>query len=260
MTEHIEEGRLQAWLDGELPTGERGAVAAHLASCSACRAVHRELEAVQADTTEALGMLDVRAPDVDGALWEVRRRRARRRSGGHRRGMAAAAAVVLLVGGGAALAMPGSPLRSWIDAGSDPGSPSAPVPEVRTEADEGAALGVTVDLLDGSIEVAFLEAPPGMVLEVEPTSERRAGVFAPPASRFRTAPGRVEVRVSGPGEILRVRVPSSARGAEIRVNGEVVARVRDGDLILPTGAARDTLDARVRVRIPGSDSPPMGDG
>jgi predicted anti-sigma-YlaC factor YlaD len=248
MNQHVEEGRLQAWLDGELLGEEDASVAAHLEGCPVCRDAVRELEALGAAASAAISLLEVPAPDLDAALWEVRRRGARSRSAGHRERLAAAAVVVLLLGAGAAVAMPGSPLRNWLEAPAGPEVASFPVGE--TPEAPSSALGVTVDLLDGSITVAFHQVPEAMVLELEPVEEGRAGVYAPAASRFRTAPGRVEVTVSGPGDVLRVRIPATTHRAEIRVDDRVVARVVDGDLLLPGAAGRSALDARIRVSLP----------
>lgn len=256
MNGHIEEGALQAWLDGELSPGEARATRDHLEGCSLCREYLEELEALAEGASRALSLLEPPAPDLNAALWEVRRRRARRRSAGHRRGLAAAAVVVLLLGAGAAVALPGSPFRSWIEMRSSGEMAPAALDGTAAEDTPLSTLGVTVDLLEGAIDVVFQGVPPGMVLELEPVKEDRVGVYAPPASRFRTAPGRVEVTVNGAGEVLRVRVPEGAARAEIRVNHEVVARVVEGDLVLPGAASRSALEGRIRVRLSEGDLPP----
>jgi hypothetical protein len=256
MNEHIDQGRLQAWLDGELPPPDATSVSNHLEGCPVCRDAVRELEALEAAASGAISLLEPPSPDVEAALWDVRRRRARARAAGHRQRLGAAAVVVLLLGAGAAVAMPGSPVRGWIEGRSEAELPSAPSDGSETAA--AAALGVTVDLLDGAIVVVFHDAPEGMVLELEPVGETRVGVYAPAASRFRTAPGRVEVTVSGPGDLLRVRIPDSARWAEIRVHDRVVARVADGDLVLPAAAGESAFDTRIRVDLTRNGSPPGG--
>jgi hypothetical protein len=256
MNEHMDQGRLQAWLDGELPPPDATSVSNHLEGCAVCRDAVRELEALEAAASGAISLLDPPSPDLEAALWDVRRRRARTRAAGHRQRLGAAAVVVLLLGAGAAVAMPGSPLRGWIEGLFEAEVASAPSPAIETASP--SALGVTVDLMDGSIVVVFHDAPEGMVLELEPVGEGRAGVYAPAASRFRTAPGRVEVTVSGPGDLLRVRIPDSARHAEIRVHDRVVARVSDGDLLLPGAAGESAFDTRIRVGLPRNGSPPGG--
>jgi hypothetical protein len=258
MKEHPEIGRLQAHLDGELSPVEARELSRHLEGCSDCREALGGLETLARDTARALASLGPGEPDLAPALQEVRRRGGRRRVGRSRQGLAAAAAVVLLLGAGAAAAMPGSPLRAWLDArfGPDEAVPAAAEPLAeRGEVTGAAALGVTVDLAQGELQVVFRGVPEGMDLEVEPTREARAGVFAPSESRFSTAPGRVEVEVRGAGDVLRVRIPESARLAEVRVDDTVVARVQDGDVVLPGRAAGEALDARIRIRIPSSGNP-----
>jgi len=49
---HVDEGMLHAYLDGELPAGERSALEAHVAQCEACRArVHEERALVERAST-----------------------------------------------------------------------------------------------------------------------------------------------------------------------------------------------------------------
>jgi hypothetical protein len=256
MNEHMDPGRLQAWLDGELPPADETSVSNHLKGCPVCRDAVRDLEALGAAASGAISLLDPPSPDLEAALWEVRRRRARARATSHRQRLGAAAVVVLLLGAGAAVAMPGSPLRSWIEGVSE--AEMAPAPSHGTETATTSALGVTVDLLNGSIVVIFHDVPEGMVLELEPVAEGRTGVYAPAASRFRTAPGRVEVTVSGPGDVLRVRIPDNAREAEIRVHDRVVARVAEGNLVLAGAASESVFDTRVRVVLSRNGPAPDG--
>ena len=258
MKKHPDTGRLQAHLDGELSPDEARELSRHLESCPECRKALADLESLARDTVRALAVLGPQATDLDTALQEVRRRGGRRRIGRSRQGLAAAAAVVLLLGAGAAAAMPGSPIRAWLDArfGTDEAVPeAAESPAEEVEVTGAAALGVTVDLAQGQLQVVFRGVPEGMHLEVEPTREARAGVFAPSESRFSTAPGRVEVEVRGVGDVLRVRIPERARLAEVRVDDTVVARVQDGDVVLPGRAAGEALDTRIRIRVPPSGNP-----
>jgi len=253
MTQHMDEGRLQAHLDGELSPGDQEVVRDHLRACPQCRESLRELEVLADRTARAIARLDPPTPDVDVALWDVRRRRARRRSGGRRRGLTAAAAVILLVAAGAAAAVPGSPLRSWIDARLTPADPPVPTvaaPDETVEVADDSALGVTVDLRDGSVRVSFRGVREGMILELEPTREDRVGVFGPAESQFRTASGRVDVDVRGPGQVLRVQIPEGAHVAEVWAEDVMVARIEEGRVALPGRAAERALDGRIRIELP----------
>jgi hypothetical protein len=77
--------------------------------------------------------------------------------------------IVLLVGSGAAAAVPGSPLRAWIEEQLRPDD--APVPTVLEAPEEPAAerpgeAGVVVSLLEGAVTVSFRDVPEGAWLEV----------------------------------------------------------------------------------------------
>jgi anti-sigma factor RsiW len=59
---HLEEGRLRALLDEELPEAEAQEIRAHLGSCLACDSAVRRAEETQVLTTALLGSIDVPAP------------------------------------------------------------------------------------------------------------------------------------------------------------------------------------------------------
>lgn len=251
MSGHLEEGRLQAYLDGELADARE--VEAHLDACPECRARVEELHRLGERADRALARLETGRPDVEAALWEVRRRRAARRAGAHRRRLAAAAVVVLTLGAGAAAAMPGSPIRGWIEAWLAP--TEEPVPAAVPAVDPAAVpedAGVLVDLVDGAVTVRFHGVPAGALLEVRFVEGARAGVYAPSAARFETAAGRVDVHLEGDGDVLRVELPRDAARAEVLVEGESVFRWAEGRTILPGPHPAETLEDGVRLRISGN--------
>lgn len=61
---HVDDGQLNALLDGELPLGEAHAVEAHLASCALCA---KRLEEARQFLSEAADLLDVLAPNLQAA-------------------------------------------------------------------------------------------------------------------------------------------------------------------------------------------------
>lgn len=65
MDPHVDDGRLNALLDGELDAAERGAVETHLAGCAECRARYEEARRFLAGAADLLGYLD--APSVAAA-------------------------------------------------------------------------------------------------------------------------------------------------------------------------------------------------
>ena len=92
---HVDEGTLHAYLDGELPSGERVALESHLAQCATCRAQLAEERALLERSTTLLGS----ARPLERALPPFEQlRRASRRPWYLRTGFAWAASLVLAVG------------------------------------------------------------------------------------------------------------------------------------------------------------------
>src|SRR5687768_1049607 len=109
---HVDEGRLQAYVDEELPGEDRLGVERHLGGCLTCRAELRELRSAAADLSRGLRLVDGAGPAVARDAVVVPSRGA---PGGW--GISAlprAAALVLALGSAAAAMVPGSPLYRWI--------------------------------------------------------------------------------------------------------------------------------------------------
>src|SRR6185503_16924831 len=94
---HVDEGTLHAYLDGELPSGERAALESHLAQCATCRAQLAEERALLERATALLG--STRPAERAVPPFE-QVRRAPRRPWHMRTGFAWAASLVLAVGFG----------------------------------------------------------------------------------------------------------------------------------------------------------------
>jgi hypothetical protein len=242
------EGTLQALLDGALPPGERPAAEAHLAACGECAAAARELRALNERAGALLARGDVPAP-VAQAQMSLRARRARQSHWGDaRRALLRAAILVLGVAGVAAAAVPGSPVREWIEETvlpakkeTLPSAGRAPVPPPRQAAAPAAASGVSIRPDGGAVRVVLTGASPRLRVTWRLVDGDRATVLARggarSGARFRTAPGRIEVVGAGAGEI-EVEIPRMARSATVEVNGRVVV-AKDGDSLrelAPAGA------------------------
>jgi TonB family protein len=122
---HLDEGTIQAFLDDELPSGERAAAAAHLVACETCRRSHDELAGVASIFATGIAVLDL-APPAAPTPGRGAERRLRRLTPS----LARAAGLVLLLAAAAAAAAPGSPVRQWLagDPGPEPGPPAAETP------------------------------------------------------------------------------------------------------------------------------------
>ena len=131
---HVDDGALLALLDGELSAEERRRVENHATGCAVCAARRDELRFAVRRVTSALEVMDVPAAWVE--MPEALREAARSapvplasaraaRSGWRigwrigwmgRRSVAVAAGLTLLLAAGA-YAVPGSPVRGWVDGG-----------------------------------------------------------------------------------------------------------------------------------------------
>jgi len=58
MDPHVDDGQLNALLDGELDAAERGAVEAHLTACAECRGRYEEARRFLSQASDLLGLLD----------------------------------------------------------------------------------------------------------------------------------------------------------------------------------------------------------
>ena len=72
--EHLDEGTVQAWLDGQLSASESAALESHVHACEECSALVAEARGFMAGATRILGALD----DVPAARPAIRRERRRR--------------------------------------------------------------------------------------------------------------------------------------------------------------------------------------
>lgn len=107
---HVDEGTLHAYLDGELPSGERAAVDAHLAQCAACRGALAEERALLERASALLG--SARPVERPAPPFEQIRPAAKRSPWRVRTSFAWAASVMLALGLGYYLRDPGSDMTA----------------------------------------------------------------------------------------------------------------------------------------------------
>lgn len=107
---HLDTETLERALHGELDPAARATVADHLASCAACADRLAEAGPEERGLFRLLEELDHEPPAID---WGAVTRESR--SGGSARSLIAASVAFLLVATGILYALPGSPLRGWVD-------------------------------------------------------------------------------------------------------------------------------------------------
>lgn len=247
MMTHIDEGRLQALIDGELRLDDRHRVERHLATCDGCRADLEGLRSLSGRFSAAVGELPrMTRTREHGRGWHVRSRSAVLRS------MLPRAAVFLLfVGAAASATIPGSPVRRWLgmeeapatvaEAGPAGSVQETPMAATATDAFES---GVSVEAADGTVEIVLRDAGGDLRVRAMLVDGTRAGVYAAgdaASSRFITGAGRIEV-LSARAGALRIELPRDVAVATVIVNGREYLRKQDGRLDLRVGEPDGTTD------------------
>lgn len=260
---HMNEGELQAYLDGALDTKRRIGVAGHLAACADCAATLDELSRVAAVFSGAVTLLGAPESDAESDAEVVPFEPRARRGGNYLVGAGGAflraAAIILLVGGVAWGALPGSALRGWAgqlwDAGAallaGGGGDQVVTPEPVVAA--AALSGISILPDNGAARVVVREPDPALRLRVRVLAEPQvtvqwSGNGTDPS--FRTAAGRIEVLGGGAGELL-VEAPRGAR-VRVEVGGREIAVVEGGEVRRLVSAEADGNDVVFRSLSGGS--------
>lgn len=264
MKKHLDEGTLQALLDGELSAPDRQAAEAHLAACAECAGELRALSALEERLGALLGQADHPAP-VAQAQMRFRSRRAaagQQRFGGEaRRALLRAATLVLGLAGVAAASVPGSPVRAWIEetvlpterpAQAPAALPAAQAPAPAPAPVAEAPTGVSGRPRRGAMHVVLTDAGRGLRVHTRLVEDTEARVFATGearGARFRVAPGRIEIAGAGAGEVT-VELPRGATTASVSANDRVYV-VKEGGALRATTPAAGPASPEVAFRVGG---------
>lgn len=224
---HVEEGTLVAIRDGGLVSADAHV---HVEECAACQAALADVRDRAEAVADALGSLVADAPvDVEAAKAEVRRRLDERRAAAHKQtpglvGALGRAAVLLLMAAGVVYALPGSPLRGWLDDLASPTPASAPV----EEAGPTPAEGVELDVPAGGLRIILTSVESGQRLEVTWSGGERARLVAASGSRYAVASGSVTAELA-PGTV-RLVLPRSSGSVTVEAGGRMLLSSVEGDL------------------------------
>jgi hypothetical protein len=263
MTRHPDIARLRRFAASELVGTVRTRTARHLEHCDACRRTSRWTDEVV--RTAALAT----APPAPADAWTAIERRVRRDEAlilpvaGPARAAAQPlrgvriAALALFVAGGLAAAVPGSPLRAWIertmgaavtetDARPPAGEPAGTAPEVTYVLP--AAAGSAVVALERPAGGVELRVRVGAVDELE-VHLQGAAVDA----QVRTAAGRLTISGATGGQV-QVVLPAALGAARIEVNG-VVYLTKQGATVTVLAAEADSLGPEIILPIRPGGTP-----
>ncbi len=266
---HPDEGQLLALRDD--PTFAAEGTLAHVESCAECRGALDVIRRQASSVARALGALDADGWDLDAARASVRRRVAEHAAADATAAVAAVrptslptrrahrafwtlsrAAGVLLVTAAGLSALPGSPVRTWIERMVSP----APAEKRAEPAAEPAAVaepappeeaGIRLPLPGGPLNVALRGAAPGTEIRVTWIPGNEAAVFAPVGSRFTSGEGRMEaLLVSGP---VRVELPRGILPVFLEVNGRIFIRNTAAGLDV-SGPIAEQAEGGITFRLP----------
>jgi len=250
---HLDEEQLQRLLHGEtLPRAERSS-REHVAGCADCRRRLAEAEREESEMVALFRAMDSPPPPIRAEAVAARARMVAARA--HRFAWLRRAASLLVAVGiaGAAYAMPGSPVRGWVDAivrqigGRSEPSAVAPVPS-------DSAAGVSgISVLPGQrLLVLFKTAQDGGQIHVWLTDGPEVQVQAPVgAATFASGADQLLIENRGFPATFEIRIPRDAPWIEIRVGGDPVFR-KQGPRVTTTGSASASGGYLLRLTASGS--------
>ncbi len=255
---HPDRGLLQASIDGELGEAEMKELRSHAEACEECRSELGTLEAASAAATLALARLDVE-PEVGAARLGVRGRLKGEPTGRSfltTWSLPRAASIALLLTGAAVSALPGSPVRQWIEEGwrtlTQPPGIEAPEsnPVVPSEDPAASAFrgevgeaGAGIAVSSEGVEIWLHGLSSDADLRVLWTDGEEAWVFAGEGTRFTSTDGRLEA-LDPPGPV-RVEIPRAAGRVVLGLDGNVLLR-KSGDEVEILGPVQERSPAEIR--------------
>jgi hypothetical protein len=251
---HPDNGRIQAFIDGEAGQKEAAETKVHLEGCKECRAEEEILRASSRAVSDALGLLDTH-PSLKEAKDRFRKKQ-RSGRGPIRRFLTPlprAASIALLLTGAAVSALPGSPVRRWVVRGWEivrPASPTIPVTGVgeaegqRTESLQGSIpeTGAGLPVLEQGVEISLQDLPPEAELQVLWIDGTEAWVYAGEGTRFTLLNARLEV--AGPPGAVRVELPRGPGDVLLRLDGKVLLR-KTGDDVEIVGLVKESTPDQI---------------
>lgn len=279
---HLSEGQLQAFLDGEVEGAAARSLAVHLEACAVCTDTLAGMRAAAVRVSHALAWLDrpastaaaiqpgitalaaERATEVVGANddADVLRIDAHRSWGRPARvGFLKAAMLALLVTSAAAAAIPGSPVQRWLIGAWD--QLTRPDPVSVQEPDAPGTIGpatapaastelasISIEPVDGRLTVLLDGAERvqsiRVVLVDAPTATVETEASA--ATRFSTGPSRIQATGLGSG-VVHVLLPRSLAYASIVADGQTLLQ-KEGTTLQTPGDVVERSDNVIVFRAP----------
>ncbi len=249
---HLDDGRLRAYLDGELGPAEAADAEEWIAQDDDARLKIEQMRQRDEHISTLLGELD-EAPPTDRVRQAIEEARMTSRGGAEPSvrstplvRWAQAAALVLLGAGAASAALPGSPVRAWLTERSTDGEVQQGPVDPREQGVATRMTGARVAAANGQVRLEVTGLPIGAEIEVLLVPGDTAGLYAPvQGSSFETftAFGRIRVSVSsGP---VRVEIPRDIGSASLSVNGRMYL-TKEGDRLELPGPVVEQAETTIR--------------
>lgn len=215
---HPTDEDLLALLHGELRGPAADQVRLHLDACPACASRRDAIGREEMERDLLLRALDFPVPPISAAI--IRTRASARR----RLARAAASIGVLTTLATAAAAMPGSPVRTWLEKVLAP-APPQPAPAARRPAEGAAADGVEV-AAEGALVIELRRSQAAGQFRIAVTD--RATVTARAVGGdvgYRVGPGRVTLDNRVPATRYDITLPRTLANVTVLVGGRILWRI-----------------------------------
>jgi hypothetical protein len=196
--------------------------------------MHRTDDQDDGEIFRLLESVDIDPPGLTAEAVAAIARSRRRRSSHYRW-----AAGILLIGvlGSVAYAMPGSPLRSWLEAlrsSQTVPTPAEPIPP------PAAPAGIAIDPGEG-VAIIFERPSAGSRASITLTDEPKLFVETTAGgARFTAGADRILVFISRDSTLVQVRIPRSAPRVEIYLEKRQLLRKIGSELVAPAPAESDS--------------------
>ena len=237
---HVEEGVLQAYLDGEVTAGARAEIDRHLQSCSPCNSELHRLRSASSLVSSALKQSDVVAPVLAAQVQFATARKLAvpisAPAPRPRRALARAAMFIIGLAAVASAAVPGSPVRAWISTAltragllDDPQRSAGPVVTDEAPAVERGTPEPTVffiEPVDGRVRVVLSDVKPAAVVTVQPSEANRVEVEVTglaARAHFESTTGSLAISGIDGGSVF-IKVPRTLPNATVEQDGKTIYR------------------------------------
>jgi hypothetical protein len=243
VADHLDEERIQRLLDRELTSTEEAAARGHAELCIACARRISEARGEAAEVRSLLSRLDSPAPALEIGLARVVREGVREKAPPWGRWVAGFALAFAVAG--IAYALPGSPVRGWMDAvvQSMRGQPGGEVPNPGTPTPDPPPVGGIAVAPGSNLVIRFTSPQPEGRARIVLTDGPDVVVRAPTGSAtYESGNDLLVIDNRGPSATFEIEIPRSALRVEVRLE--------DSRLFLKDGARAEPPLPTTPIELP----------